>query len=345
MQKHMYKNIKWLYISLIFVTIASCHSDRLNIDTDEINVKPTIYRFEKEIFSADINHYESSLQSVYTRDSLFFNLYVDRVLNYQMMNGNYNRFDSLKNFVTHPLIKKLYHEVEKQYTDIKDIDEELTGALKHFKYHFPTAKIPSVTTIIDEVGSKVRVFPNTIAISLDHFLGEDFDGYKVIPELNTYQIRRMRKEYIVTTIMHGLYYYTFEEKASHKTFLAAMIEEGKIQYFIDAMLPELSDTIKREYTKKQLDFCDKNQADMWNHFAQRKLFFNGNESDYERFMIDGPFTISPDVPASSAPRLGMYCGWQIVKHYMNEHPEVSLISLMNDRDYPKILRESKYRPN
>ncbi|MBI3233092.1 MAG: hypothetical protein HYZ42_03475 [Bacteroidetes bacterium] len=250
----------------------------------------------------------------------------------------------MRNFVTHPIIKKLYTEVEKQYKDFHSVEEDLTDAVKHFKYHFPNKPIPTFTTLIDEVGTKVRFFDKTVALSLDHFLGTDFDGYKVIPELNTYQLRRMRKEYIVSTWMHGLYAFTFGE-AIPRSFLAAMIEEGKKQYFIDAMLPEVSDTIKREYTEKQLDFCEENQADMWNHFAKNKLFFNGNETDYQRYMDDGPFTSAPDVPASSAPRLGMYCGWKIVTHYMNEHPEVTLLQLIQEKDYQKILRESKYRPN
>lgn len=328
-----------------FFLLLSCKNSRLDVDVSRINVKPVIYRFEQELFHARLDHFEADLMPVYLRDTMFFNIYADNILAYQRFNPVYNRFDSLRNFVQQPVIRKLYVEVQKKFAQSGALEEELTEALKHFKFYFPETTIPSFTTIIDEVGTKVRLFPKSIVLSLDHFLGEDFDGYKAIPELNTYQIRRMREEYIVPTLMYALYHYSFEQQESHKTFLAAMIEEGKVQYFMDAMQPDKPDTIKREYTAKQLQFCLDNQKEIWNHFASKKLFFDGNEQDYRSYMTDGPFTIAPDVPASSAPRLGIYVGWEIVRHYMEKHPEISLKQLISERDYQKILRESNYHPN
>lgn len=337
-------NQRWIFILTMLLSVA-CKNNRLEVNVSNIQVTPVVHRFDRELFTANPNHFETELTPVYQRDTMFFNTYADVILAYQRFNPVYNRFDSLRSFVQHPVIKKLYAAVAQKYGDFRPVEMELIEALKHFKYYFPELPIPTFTTIIDEVGTKVRLFPNTIVLSLDHFLGEDFDGYKVIPELNTYQIKRMRQEYLVPTLMYALYHYSFEQQQTQRSFLAAMIEEGKVQYFMDAMQPDIPDTIKREYTEKQLNFCLDNQKEIWNHFASKKLFFNGNEQDYRRYMTDGPFTIAPDVPASSAPRLGIYVGWEIVRHYMDNHPEISLISLIHEKDYQKILRESRYHPN
>jgi uncharacterized protein YjaZ len=37
-------------------------------------------------------------------------------------------------------------------------------------------------------------------------------------------------------------------------------------------------------------------------------------------------------------------GWQIVRKYMKENPDVSLQELMADTDAEKILHASKYKP-
>ena len=46
----------------------------------------------------------------------------------------------------------------------------------------------------------------------------------------------------------------------------------------------------------------------------------------------------------SAPKLGVWMGWQIVRKYMKEHPDVTLQQLMADNDAQKILNQSKYKP-
>ena len=46
----------------------------------------------------------------------------------------------------------------------------------------------------------------------------------------------------------------------------------------------------------------------------------------------------------SAPKLGVWTGWQIVRLYMEKHPDVTLKDLMLDNDYQKILTDANYRP-
>ena len=69
-----------------------------------------------------------------------------------------------------------------------------------------------------------------------------------------------------------------------------MIQEGKMMYFMDAMLPDLSDTLKIGFTVKQLEFCKKNEALMWTFLAEHKLLFSTDRMSIKRFMDDGPYT-------------------------------------------------------
>lgn len=331
-----------LIIFFILLTLTSCKSDRLDIDIDDIAVKTEIIRFDKEIFETP----DESLNQLFLRDTFFFNMYVDQILGYApFIHNDTDRFRAIRDFRSAAVIRKLYGEVQKQYDNIADVEAALNLALQHYRFYFPKNTIPSFTTLINEVGAKIMPFPNTIALSLDHFLGDTFPGYRAIPELNQYQIRRMRREYLVTAWMHGLFTFSFDQRRlKGRRFIDMMVEEGKKYYFLKAMQPGLSDTIILEYTNKQLDFCTHNQAEMWNYFAENKLFYNSNESDYSRYLKDGPFTSAPNVPVNAAPRLGIYCGYMIVKSYMDSHPDVSLSELIYNMDAEKIMRESGYRP-
>jgi hypothetical protein len=43
------------------------------------------------------------------------------------------------------------------------------------------------------------------------------------------------------------------------------------------------------------------------------------------------------VPQESAPQLGVWLGWNIVRQYMERHPEVTLNGLLSEGDHQKIL--------
>ena len=83
---------------------------------------------------------------------------------------------------------------------------------------------------------------------------------------------------------------------------------------------------------------------------QRKNFMEENllfQTDYEKikdYVSVAPFTPGLGEHNESAPKLATWAGWQIVKQYMDKHPEVTLQQLMKDNDAQKILNESKYRP-
>ena len=71
------------------------------------------------------------------------------------------------------------------------------------------------------------------------------------------------------------------------------------------------------------------------------------ETDYpkiQEYLSVAPFTPGVGEKNESAPKLGIWTGWQIVRKYMEKHPEVTLAQLMANNDAQKILNDSKYRP-
>ena len=126
------------------------------------------------------------------------------------------------------------------------------------------------------------------------------------------------------------------------TLFSNMIQQGKVLYFLDAMFPEMNDTLKVGYTKKQLDFCHRNEAKMWTYLAEHKMLFTTDRMSIKRFIDDAPYTAA--FTEESPGRTASWLGWQIVRAYMKSHPEKKLPDLMNNQDFQEILNQSGYQP-
>jgi uncharacterized protein YjaZ len=173
------------------------------------------------------------------------------------------------------------------------------------------------------------------------YLGPGYKNYALIPQLPKYMVARMRKENIVTDAVKGWCTTEFESKSS-KDLLSQMVHNGKIHYLLDATLPELEDSVKIGYTAQQMDWAQKNEFNIWTFFIDKKLLYSKNETENSKFINDAPFTAG--MPTESAPKAGVYVGWQIVRSYMKKNPNITLQSLMAETDAQKILSLSGYKP-
>jgi hypothetical protein len=127
--------------------------------------------------------------------------------------------------------------------------------------------------------------------------------------------------------------------------LAKMVENGKILYFMDQVLDDkVADTVKIGYTGKQLDWCKTYEGDIWAYFVENNLLFETDFQKIQMYVSEAPFTPGIGEKNESAPKLGIWIGWQMVKKYMKENPAVTLQQLMAEQDAQKILSGAKYKP-
>ena len=134
----------------------------------------------------------------------------------------------------------------------------------------------------------------------------------------------------------------FEKTNKATNVLGNMIHQGKLMYFVDAMLPAMDDTLKIGYTAKQLEWCKTNELQIWTFLIEKKMLYSNKRMDIVRYFNDAPYTNG--FPLKSPGRTGVWIGWQIVRQYMNKHPEVTLQQLMQNSHYQQILNDSGYFP-
>jgi len=220
----------------------------------------------------------------------------------------------------------------------------LTTAYKHIKYYYPENNIPTVYSYISGLDYEypIKFLDDVMIIALDMYLGADYEPYIKIG-LPSYKTKWMSKELIVVDCIKEIALQKINFGKDNKTLLDKMIYQGKILYFIDAMMPDEPDTLKIKYSEKQLEWCEKNESNIWSYFIENKLLYSTNNSVINKFIVEGPFTsiFSKESPA----RTSDFIGWGIVKKYMNNNKEITLKELMDETDSQEILSKSRYKPN
>ncbi len=250
----------------------------------------------------------------------------------------------LYDYVTDPFLIELYLDSRERWESLKELKKALTRAFRFYKYHFPDETIPRVYSYVSGIDyiMPVKYANGHMVIALDTYLGPDYPNYDKIG-LPKYQSQQMRPEKVPVDAMRILAEKHLA-KASHipENLLEHMIYQGKKQFFLDCMLPRTPDSLKISYTARQLSWMQENEGPVWAYKLDNELLYSTEHGVIQQFLRDAPFT-SP-FSRQSAPRTGVYLGWQIVREYMQRNPDVDLQELINESDAREILAGARYRP-
>ena len=148
---------------------------------------------------------------------------------------------------------------------------------------------------------------------------------------------------LVYDAMYGFASQLFEYQGNTQNLISEMIHQGKLLYFLDAMIPDGPDSLKIGFSQKQLTWCHEHEQQMWSYLVEKKMLFSGDRMELVRFINPAPFTTP--FGQKSPGRSGCWLGWQIVKSYLKKSPGLKLSDLMAENDYHKILNDSGYSPD
>lgn len=329
-----------LVIISLGISILSCSRNPLEIDVSKINLQLDIKRLDQDLFAIhpdSLQFFHPELEQKYGD---FLNLYTNLMIHV----GDPSKityYDYLKTFTSDYVIVKIHEETKTKFGDIEWLKEDLSQAFRHYKYYFPNKPVPSVYTCISGFNQSVVSSDSLLGISLDKYLGRECPLYKRL-DAPAYLKLRMADYNIPTDCLLAWANMEFPYNDSVDNLLSRIIYKGKIQYFIDAMFPQMEDSLKMGYSAKQWKWAQKYEELMWKYFVEKKLLFNDSRLEIQKYTEIGPFTNS--FGPNSPDRTGVWIGWKIVKSYMKNHPEMRLPDLMKNDDYQSILTLSRYKP-
>jgi len=329
--------MKGLYLIAILLLITACHNnDKPRFVTTVSKVEiPTIKikRYDHALFALPLTQFRDNLKRIAPAYPLFLNINLN----------DPSIVSDLQKFAADPANRSLGKEVQKQYSDLTFLETGLTDAFTRCASFFKGYHVPYIYTFVSGIDYQfpIRYDGDNMAIGIDLFLGENYTPYKRI-QIPNYMTRRMTREKILPTCMAEVAKFLLSSQKPGNTLLDRMIMEGKILLLQDATLPDIADNIKIGYTPEQLKWCNEYAGDVWKFLIERQLLYSTNPEETQKFMQDGPFTLS--FGKDSPSRIGVWMGWQIVRKYMQENKSTTLEQLFKNMDSQSILEKSGYKP-
>ena len=333
----------FLFVPAFFSLLLVSCTQSTKPDVSEIHLDVKIARFDKDLYAGKANSLDKTNEFLTKKYDVFYDDYVHRMVG----NFDYTNEQILTTLYKDSAYTDLNKEVDNVFKDITPIEKDLSESFKYILHYYPKAKVPRFISFVSGFAVQTPIGDNYMGIGLDMFMGKDSKFYKaIVQSVPTYLSRRFTPEYIVPRIAETYAREElFHERDEDRTLLSKMVYNGKILYFMDEVLADIvPDSVKIGYTQKHLDWCKTFESDIWAYYLQNNLLF---ETDYQKiqvFLAEGPFTPGLGEKNESAPKLGIWTGWQIVRKYMQENKEVTLQQLMAEKDAQKILNLSKYKP-
>lgn len=315
---------KYFSLLLLFILFISCQNEsKLAVDVSNIPVNFKVNRFDVDFYNSpesslnDIKQKYPKLFPVQVHDSIWFNKRINK--------------DE----------QELFVEVQKIYSNIDGLKDELSLLFKHIKYYNPKFVEPAVTTVLSNIDYDYKVIytPKDLLISLDVYLGANHSFYADFPN---YIKHNYHKNYIIVDVANAI----IERQIPlnrERIFINKMIYEGKKMYLLDAYLPNISDKEKIGYISEKMDWATVNESQIWKYFIEKDLLYSTDTKLNKRFIENAPFSKFYMATDNSSPgRIGVWIGWQIVRSYMQKN-DVSLQQLLQT-DAVEIFKKSKYKP-
>lgn len=330
---------------ITFLLVLSCHRGPLDVNTSNIDLEINILRLEKDLFESDHEDLTTTIQLVSEKYGEFLSLF-NRVIRIgETGSPGYQEYLSL--FLIDEINNEVYEKTMETFPDLGELETKLTDAFKHYRYYFPEKEIPAVYSFVSRFNTSLIVGENMLGVGLDRYLGSDCEYYQQLG-LQRYAQFNMHEDKIVPDCMYAWASteWTFEgedrQDKPSQNVLNHMIYQGKLLYFVEAMMPDAQEELIMGFSEEQMKWCRMNEQTMWVYLIEQKLLYDTDYLTINKLTREGPFTSY--FPRESPARASVWLGLQIVKQYMERMSDVNLEELMNDTDYQKILQLSQYNP-
>ncbi len=337
------KGIQQLFflISTILLLI-SCENNKWKQDTSHIDYNPELKRMEFDFFSKGKDGFtEAELTVLKELWEENYNLYLKGVLRLGSIDS-LGLIHEASRLISNKDVQDLYESVVKKYPkgELNQERTKIIEAIKQMKMHFPEVEMPQLYTMISLFTYNVVVDNNFLGISLDMYMGGNYKYYPStgIPQ---YKFKNFERAFIVGDAIKAFLIAEFDNEGG-RNLIEEMIFYGKIAYLQSAFLEE-EEHIYFNYTPDELEWCEKNEAEIWFHLVDMDLLYTVEAAKIRKYMDDAPFI--PGFPEGSSARVGKWIGYRIVKSYMEQHSNMSLHELMQMDNANELLLKSKYKPN
>lgn len=295
---------------------------------DEVQIK----RFEKVLFGTAANDLPKVLK--------------EQELEYApLISGDLNDpyfMQSIVGFATDPQMVDVYNTVMRRYPDLGWLEKGLAPAMEKARKLFPDLAVKDFYTLIlgnFDYNMRVICTDTFLAIDISQYV---IDEYKSLNYYNLpmYMVEMLDSTHLLPDCMAAVGMTLLPRNYAPQSLLEYMVDNGKVQYFLAQVLPDVAPEHRIRYTNQQWNWAVENESNVWGYLLQNQLLYDSDWNRIRGFVNEGPQT--PQF-SNSAPRLADFVGLQIITAYM-ENNKVSMPELFANTDAQKILTQSRYKP-
>lgn len=247
----------------------------------------------------------------------------------------------LRGYYLDSTMQVLLDAVHKEYADLSVEEKDLFSVFNQIKEADSAFKIPLVYVQVSGLNQSIVVGDSLLGISLDKYLGRDFSLYKKY--YYDYQIRPMTRERLVPD---ALFYYLMHEyplpEGRVHTLLDYISSFGKMHWII-AKCRGIPLVQEAGLDDERVEWYRENEKTVWKVLTDKKLLLSSDMTMVKRFMR--PRANTSYIGDDSPDQIGLWIGLQIIEHYMQHHPDLSIGELLHMTDYKQMLDESGYNPS
>ena len=322
------------------ILFFSCSNETNKPDVSDIKVNFKIERFEQSFFKIDTSNIPAGIHQVNQQFPYFFPFYVQQILRVPPAEATSVIKQILIGYAP------INDSIQKKYSNLNWLKDELTTGFKYVKYYYPSYKLPDVITFIGTFDAPgVVLTSHYLGIGLHQYAGKNFSVYKdqqlqeMYPD---YISRRFDKEYMGVNSMKAIVDDIYPDSSTAKPLIEQMIEKGKQWYLLDKFLPGTPDSLVTGYTKRQLDWVKNNEGNIWGFFTSNTDIYTIDPAVIQDYIGEAPFTRG--MPEGASPgNIGQWVGWQIVKKFAEKKPELTVQQVLAT-PARTIFGEAKYKP-
>lgn len=324
---------------VLLIVISGCTNNKFDINITK-KVTQKVIRFDNLLFKKNPDSTVMQVPELVKTYPNFCSLYFNRII--KIGDPSQSKFyDGLSLFLSNYDYRMSYVESQRLFGDFSKYKAQFIDAFSRYKYYFPNKVCPNIYLMISGFNEAISLSDSILGISVDRFLGKNSHFYEQL-QTPKYLRKRMSPKLMVTEGVRGWIISEFPFDDSLNTLVSQMVYYGTVLYTMDALFPKLADNKKIGFTKDEILWCKKSKKSIWEYLMDKKLLFSSDRLMIKKFIAPAPF--SGPFPKESPGRVGQWIGWQIVRKYMDKHPNVTLQQLMNNHNYHKILVQSRYNP-
>lgn len=328
---------------LVVFLISSCNNNNNKPDVSNIAVDVKIERFEQGFFSIDTNQVLEGMEKLFAAYPQFTGFFTRQLLGLNQVTGDTSQM-VLRQILTG--YRPVYDSLREKYPNLNWLKKDLDEAFRYVKFYYPAYKVPNIMTFIGTFDAPGIVYtPQYLAIGLQQYAGKNFSAYRdpqvqqVFPD---YISRRFDKEYMTANVMKAVVDDIYPDTTDNAKLIELMIEKGKQWWLLDKFLPDAPDSVKTGYTRNQLEWCRKNEGNIWGSVLQNTPdIYTLDQERLQNYIGESPRTM--DMPEESPGNIGQWIGWQIVKKFEEKNEGMTVQQILATPAV-KIFQEARYKP-